>query len=406
LGGSRTDIPKQRLEKYMNLRREFREEKYINLNPIQRGGILTPAAREALLEFGDGYSVCDWCPPKTARLDKIERPPIADFYMDLADFLGMDVARVVTRCREAKFIAFRMLGEPGDYVVVDSLAHYSTYVAAELARLRIKEVPNSGYPEFRLNVDAYAEKIEEVKKETGKLPALVLLTHVDSSYGNMNDAKKVAKIAHEYGVPVLLNAAYTAGVMPVDGRELEVDIIAGSGHKSWAASAPTGILAMTEEMAKRILAPTSISGDLTGRTFAVKELALLGCTVMGAPLVSLMASFPHVVERVKRWPEEVEKARWLVEQLERIEETRQLGVRPKEHTLMHIESGGFFRASQTHKRRGFFLYDELKRRGIVGIQPGLTKHFKLNTYGLSWEEVRKVGEAFLEIAESCGLRVR
>ena len=33
----------------------------INLMPLQTGGILTDAAREALVEFGDGYSVCDFC---------------------------------------------------------------------------------------------------------------------------------------------------------------------------------------------------------------------------------------------------------------------------------------------------------------------------------------------------------
>jgi len=316
----------------------------------------------------------------------------------------MDVARVVTRCREAKFIAFRMLGRPGDYVVIDSLAHYSTYLAAELAGLRIKEVPHGGYPEFRIEVDAYREKIREVVRETGKPPALALLTHVDYLYGNLNDAAKVAEICHEQGVPLLLNAAYTAGVMPIDGGKLGVDILVGSGHKSWAASAPTGILAMTEEMAEKILRPSSIRGDWSGRSFPAKELPLLGCTVMGAPLITLMASFPTVVERVQRWDEEVKKARFLVEQLERIEGTRQLGVKPKQHTLIHMESQGLYRVSQTHKRKGFFLYDELKKRRIVGIQPGLTKHFKLNTYGLTWDEVRHVAESFLEIAEKYGLK--
>ncbi len=398
-------LSEERLKKYRNLRRDFKEDRYINLNPIQRGGVLTAEAREALAEFGDGYSTCDWCPAKTPRLDKVTRPPIADFVEDLAEFLGMDVARVVTRCREAQFIAFRMLGRPGDVVVIDSLAHYSTYVAAELAMMKIKEVPNSGYPEFRVDLDAYAAKIEEVKRETGKLPAVVVLTHVDYLYGNLNDARRVAEIAHEYEVPFLLNAAYTAGVMPIDGRELGADIITGSGHKSWAASASTGVLALTKEMAKRVLAPSQIVGDLTGRKFSIKEYALLGCTVMGGPLISMMASFPHVVERVERWPEEVENARWLVEQLERIEGTRQLGVRPKDHTLIHMESEGLYEVSRHHKRRGFFLYEELRDRGIVGIQPGLTKHFKLNTYGLSRERIEKVAEAFLEIAEKYGLSI-
>ncbi len=391
------------LERFREIRREIREEEVINLNPIQRGGVLTPAARRALVEFGDGYSICDRCPPKTPRLDMIEKPPVKMFYEELAKFLGLDVARVVTRCREAMFIAIYMLGDRGGYVVLDSLAHYSTYLAVELAKMKVKEVPNTGYPEFRVEVEKYREKIEEVVDETGELPVAVVLTHVDSYYGNLADAKAVGEICKKYGVPFILNAAYTAGVMPVNGRELRVDILVSSGHKSWAASAPTGILAMTDEMAQRVLKTSEIKGDLTGRSFPVKELGLLGCTVMGAPLATLIASFPDVVERVKRWGEELEKARYLASEMEKIEGTKLLGVKPKMHTLMHFESMGFYKVSQSHKRRGFFLYDELKKRKIVGIQPGLTKHFKLNTYGLSWDQVRYVASVFKEIAKKYGL---
>jgi len=398
-------IPRERLEKYKGLKRDFAEEDYINLQPIQRGGILTEEAMRVILEFGDGYSTCDWCPPKTARLDMIKSPPIQDFYEDLAEFLGMDIARVVTRCREAKFIAFRMLGKPGDYVVLDSTAHYSTYIAAELADMKVKEVPNSGPPDFKVDLNAYASKIEEVKKESGRLPAAVLLTHVDYLYGNLNDAKTVSKIAREYGVPFILNCAYTAGVMPLDGKELGADIITSSGHKSWAASAPTGILALNRSLEDKLLARSKIEGDLTKRKFGAKELAMLGCTVMGAPLITLMASFPEVVSRVERWGEEIEKVRFLVSELERIEGVRQLGIRPKMHTLTHIETEGFYRVSLSHKRKGYFLYDELRERKIVGIQPGLTKHFKFNTYGLSWDQIKYVRDAFLDIAKKYGLDI-
>ncbi len=392
-------IPKERLEKYKGLKRDFAEDEYINLQPIQRGGILTEEAMKALLEFGDGYSTCDWCPPKTARLDMITNPPIQDFYNDLAEFLGMDYARVVTRCREAKFIAFKMLGRPNDYIVLDSTAHYSSYMAAELADMRVKEVPNSGPPEYRVDLEAYATKIEEVKRECGRLPAAVLLTHVDYLYGNLNDARAVSKIAKEYCVPFILNCAYTAGVMPVYGRELGADIITSSGHKSWAASAPTGILAFNKSLEEKFLARSKIQGDLTNRKFGAKELAMLGCTVMGAPLITLMASFPEVVGRVEKWNEELKKIRYLVSELENIEGIRQLGMRPKMHTLTHLETEGFYKISLSHKRKGYFLYDELRERKIVGIQPGLTKHFKLNTYGLTWDQIKYVRDAFFEIAE-------
>jgi Sep-tRNA:Cys-tRNA synthetase len=132
---------------------------------------------------------------------------------------------------------------------------------------------------------------------------------------------------------------------------------------------------------------------------------MLGCTVMGAPLMTLMASFPEVVARVERWGEELEKVRYLVSELEKIEGVRQVGMRPKQHTLTHMETEGFYRVSEGHKRKGFFLYDELRARKIMGIQAGLTKHFKFNTYGLTWDQVRYVRDAFFDIAKKYGLKV-
>ncbi|RLI13591.1 O-phospho-L-seryl-tRNA:Cys-tRNA synthase, partial [Candidatus Bathyarchaeota archaeon] len=50
--------------------REAAHEGVVNLNPIQRGGILPEEARRALLEFGDGYSMCDFC--LKGRIDMID----------------------------------------------------------------------------------------------------------------------------------------------------------------------------------------------------------------------------------------------------------------------------------------------------------------------------------------------
>ena len=387
-----------RLRRYASLSREAAREGIINLNPIQRGGILPEEARRALVEFGDGYSMCDFC--LKGRIDMIDRPPVRRFLEDLAAFLGMDVVRLTNRCRDALLATLMGLkrARGGSALVVDVNAHYSTYLAAELAGLEVVEVPHTGHPEFRVLLEAYREAIEAAEERTGQPPVAALLTHADPYYGNLNDARRVAEICHEASVPFVLNAAYTAGVMPVDGRELSVDVLVSSGHKSWASSGPVGILALTDEVAEHVLARSE--------RFPNKELYLLGCPVLGAALATLMASFSHVVERVKRWPEEVEKARWLVEQLERIEGVRQLGVRPKDHTLICFETPGFHEVARRHKRRGFFLYEELKKHSIVGIQPGLTKRIKLSTYGLTREELERVARAFHEIAAKYGLEVR
>jgi Sep-tRNA:Cys-tRNA synthetase len=61
--------------------------------------------------------------------------------------------------------------------------------------------------------------------------------------------------------------------------------------------------------------------------------------------------------------------------------------------------------AQTHKRRGFYLSDELSSRGIVGEFAGATRTWKLNTYGLSEKKIRYLADTFTEIAEKYGIAV-
>jgi len=374
----------------------------INVHPIQRGGILTEEARRVLLEWADGYSVCDVC--LEGRVDLVKNPPIDEFKQDVAEFLGMDTARFTAGARHAKFAI--MSAFKNGTLVLDSLAHYTSYIAAELNGIRVYEVPNSGYPDFRIDPEGYATTFERVKEETGRYPDLALLTHVDYRYGNLADARKVGKICEEYEVPLVLNTAYTSGIMEIDGKKLRASFIVGSGHKSWAATAPIGILATNYELADSVFRTSKLRGDWSGRAFTKKELALFGCSpVYGLPVMTLMASFPKVVERVKRWDEEVEKARWFVREMEKIEGVELIGERPKNHTLMHFESPAFHHIAKKHRKRGYFLYHELKKRKVFGVQAGMTKNFKLNTYGLSWEELEKVAWAFKDIAEKYGVEV-
>jgi Sep-tRNA:Cys-tRNA synthetase len=375
-----------KLKKFQNLKREHL--KFINVDPLQRGGILYPEAKKALLEFGDGYSVCDFC---TKSLFYIKNPPIYEFVNEiLPEFLGVDAVRITSGAREGKFAIMHALCEKDDTIVIDANAHYTTYIAAERVGLNIKVVPNSGYPEFKINPEDYVKAIEEVKNETGKLPKLTLLTYPDGNYGNLTDAKKVSKISHEYGIPFLFNGAYAFGRMPIKGKDFDADFVVGSGHKSMAACGPIGVLGMKKEYVEKIERPS--------KYFKNKEIEFLGCTVRGAGIITLMASFPYVFERVKKWEEEVKKARWFSEQMEKIE-IKQLGEKPHNHDLMFFEAPKLYEISKKHKRKGYFLYEELKKRGVVGIKPGLTKNFKLSTYLLTEKELKKVVEAFEDIIQ-------
>lgn len=358
----------------------------INIDPLQTGGLLTEAAKQALMEWGDGYSVCDYC---GGVLDLIKKPPIQEFvHGALPEFLGCDEARVTNGARESKFAVMHSMGKSGDWLVLDGLAHYSSYVAAERAGLNIKAVPHSGSPEYNLDPEGYGTAIEEVIRESGKPPALALITYPDGSYGNVPDAKKIASICHEYDVPLLLNGAYAVGRMPVNGKEIGADFVVGSGHKSMAASGPVGVLGVSEEYAP-IVFRKSVHNK-------AKEIELLGCTARGATIMTMIASFPEVVKRVRNWDQEVENARWFSSRLQDMG-FLQRGQNPHNHDLMFFEAPRFYEISQNVKKGRYFLYKELKSCNIHGIKSGLTRYFKLSTFGVGREKLGVVVDSFEEI---------
>jgi len=160
-----------------------------------------------------------------------------------------------------------------------------------------------------------------------------------------------------------------------------------------AASGPVGVLGAAEEYAKPMFRLSSTKKN--------KEVELLGCTVRGAPLLTLMASFPAIVERIGHWQEEVEKARWFSAEMEKLGMSQQ-GERPHNHDLMFFLAENLYQISLKAKKGRYFLYRDLKERGICGIKPGLTRQFKLSTFGLAREELKKVLQAFSDIIESYG----
>jgi len=204
---------------------------------------------------------------------------------------------------------------------------------------------------------------------------LALIDHVDYQYGNLHDFLGLQKLRTSRMVPVLYNGAYTVGILPVDGKALGADFVVGSGHKSMAAPAPSGVLAVTSERAKEVFRTTQIEGDVTKRRFGVKEPEMMGCTLMGATLVGMMASFPHVKERVKHFEAELENNRVVMEALLSITGTKILSEYPRKHTLTRVDTlGSFDTIAGDHPKKGFYFSSCTKRQGDLRdhsrAQPG------------------------------------
>ncbi|MFA6331593.1 MAG: O-phospho-L-seryl-tRNA:Cys-tRNA synthase [Methanoregula sp.] len=379
------------------------DELCINIDPIQAGGRLTADAMKAVVAYGDGYSVCDNC-RKPNRLDYISKPPIAEFHKDVAAWLNMDAVRTVPGARRGFQAVAQTYVNKGDPVLLTSLSHYTEFLAVEEAGGIAREIPAND--QKLVTPDAAAAKIEEVKREFGRAPVLAFIDHVDYQFGNMHDVAGIAKVAHQYDIPVAYNGAYTVGILPVDGKAMGVDFVVGSGHKSMAAPAPSGILAATAERGKEVFRTTAIVGDVTQRKFGIKEPEMMGCTLMGATLVGMMASFPHVKERVKHFDRELANHKIVMDALLSIKGTACLSEYPRKHTMTRINTiESFDKVAETHKKRGYYLSSALEERGITGVIPGATKVWKFNTYGTTTKQAEHLARSFVEIAKENGLSV-
>ena len=121
----------------------------------------------------------------------------------------------------------------GDEVILSEMEHHSNIVSWQLLqarqgiRLRVIPITDDG----RLCMDDFEKLFNERTK-------IVSITHVSNVLGTVNPVKDIIRIAHEHGVPVLIDGAQSTPHMPIDVQELDCDFFAFSGHKIYG---PTGI---------------------------------------------------------------------------------------------------------------------------------------------------------------------
>lgn len=121
----------------------------------------------------------------------------------------------------------------GDEVVVSAMEHHSNIVPWQMmcerkgAQLRVIPMTDEG----ELQLEALDGLLNEKTR-------IVCCTQVSNVLGTVNPVKEVVRLAHEKGIPVLIDGAQSVPHMKVDVQELDCDFFAFSGHKVYG---PTGV---------------------------------------------------------------------------------------------------------------------------------------------------------------------
>ncbi|MGH7823927.1 MAG: SufS family cysteine desulfurase [Candidatus Binatia bacterium] len=121
----------------------------------------------------------------------------------------------------------------GDEIIISAMEHHSNIVPWQIlcgqvgAKLRIAPVNHDG----ELVVEEYRRALNERTK-------FVSITHVSNALGTIVPVKEIVRLAHERGIPVLVDGAQAVPHFPVDVQDIGCDFYAFSGHKLFG---PTGV---------------------------------------------------------------------------------------------------------------------------------------------------------------------
>jgi len=124
----------------------------------------------------------------------------------------------------------------GDEIIISHMEHHSNIVPWQMlcneknAKLRIIPINDNG--------ELIYEEFEKLVNERTKFISIV---YVSNSLGTVNDVKRIINYAHQFNIPVLVDAAQAVNHIKVDVQDLDCDFLAFSGHKIYG---PTGIGAL------------------------------------------------------------------------------------------------------------------------------------------------------------------
>ena len=218
----------------------------------------------------------------------------------VARFIGADSSTEIIFTRNASEslnLAAYSLGElvlrEGDEIVCSVVEHHSNLLPWQHAAGRAGAVVK--YLEPEADGSFSPEKLDELMSERTKIVALTAMSNV---FGQMNDVKALAAVAHKYGAYYVADGAQSVPHGSTDVQELDVDLLAFSGHKMLSPMG-IGVLYGKERLLDRM--PPFLTGgemietvSLTGVTYAELPHKFEAGTVNAGGAVGLAAAIDYL----------------------------------------------------------------------------------------------------------------
>ncbi len=156
---------------------------------------------------------------------------------------------------EALNLAILGTAREGFHVITSSMEHNSTIRPLKELELRglisltVVKCSSNGY----LDPDDF---IKSIKPET----KMAVINHASNSFGILQPAREIGKICRDRGIIFIVDAAQSAGIINIDMKKDNIDMLAFAGHKSLYGPTGTGGLVFSDSFDYKLVKPLKFGG--------------------------------------------------------------------------------------------------------------------------------------------------
>jgi len=274
-----------------------------------------------------------------------------------------DAQRVVFtgNATEAINLGLKGILSRGDHAVTSSVEHNSVIrplKRLERAGVKYSQVPCS--PQGDLNFRLLQKSLKAKTK-------LIVLTHASNVTGSIFPIEEVGTLARSKGIYFMVDAAQTAGLLPIDVQRMNIDLLACPGHKSLYGPQGTGFLYIADGIDLNPLKEggTGVDSESDEQPEILPQRFESG-TLNAPGIAGLGAGISFVLEQKieKIWKKEINLTQGLIQGLKKIKGVRIFGPQKTEERVPLVS---FNVESMDPAEVGFLLddlYDILVRTGL------------------------------------------
>lgn len=167
----------------------------------------------------------------------------------LADMFGAsDCKNIIFTKNITESLNFLLKGflKPGDHVLCSSIEHNAVMrplVQMQKDGLEFSRIPGNQFGE--LDIEAIEQMIQENT-------VAIVMTHASNVTGTMNPVNEVGNICAKHGLRFIVDAAQTAGLVPIDMKSMNIDALCFTGHKSLLGPQGIGGFVIKEDFISKI----------------------------------------------------------------------------------------------------------------------------------------------------------